>query len=404
MTSMLNPKSVLSTVGRNVVILSACQALGSSGLPLVILAGSIVGAALAPASTWATLPMALAVVGSAFFTIPAALVMKRIGRKRSFIIAAIVATAAALVAAFAIAAQSFLIFCTMMVLLGGCTAFVQQYRFAAAESVEHSHVGRAISFVLVGGIVAGFLGPEIGRDARDWLGYGAYSGSFVVLAILYAVSVFLLLFMRDTAARKDDNTGAERPLSKIVVQPTYLAAVFSSAVAFGVMSFVMSSTPLSMHVTDHFSLNNTTLVIQSHIIAMYLPSLFTGFLVERLGTKAMQIIGIILMAAGIVIAASGHTFFNYLTALISIGLGWNFLFVAGTVMLTRSYYPSERFKAQGVNDFAIFTFQALVVLTSGAVFTAANWEVLNLICLPFLLVMLVLILVTHSRMKKGAGD
>ena len=395
---------MLTSVGRNVFILSACQALGSSGLPLVILAGGIVAADLAPASTWATLPMALAIVGSAFFTIPAALVMKRIGRKRSFIIAAVVATAAALMAALAIAAQSFLIFCTMMVFLGGSAAFIQQYRFAAAESVERSYTGRAISFVLVGGIVAGFLGPEIGRDARDWLGHGAYSGSFIVLAILYAVSVFLLLFMRDTAVRKDDNTGAERPLSKIVVQPTYLAAVFSSAVAFGVMSFVMSSTPLSMHVTDHFSMNDTTLVIQSHIIAMYLPSLFTGFLVERLGTKAMQIIGIMLMAAGIIIAASGHTFFNYLTALISIGLGWNFLFVAGTVMLTRSYYPSERFKAQGVNDFAIFTFQALVVLTSGAVFTAANWELLNLVCLPFLLVMLILILVTHSRMRKGARD
>lgn len=397
---MLNQKSVLSSVGRNVVILSACQALGSSGIPLVILAGGIVGAALAPASTWATLPIALAVVGTAVFTIPAALVMKRIGRKRSFIIAAIVATAAALMAAFAITTQSFPIFCTMMVLLGGSTAFVQQYRFAAAESVEHGYVGRAISFVLVGGIVAGFLGPEIGRDARDWLGQGAYSGSFVALAILYAVSVFLLLFMRDTAARKDNNTGTERPLSKIVVQPTYLAAVFSSAVAFGVMGFVMSATPLSMHVTDHFSLNDTALVIQGHIIAMYAPSLFTGFLVERLGTKAMQIIGIILMATGIIIAVSGHHFLNYLTALISIGLGWNFLFVAGTVMLTRSYYPGERFKAQGVNDFAIFTFQALVVLTAGAVFMAANWELLNLICLPFLLVMLVLILATHSRMKR----
>lgn len=397
---MLNPKSVFASLGRNVIILSACQALGSSGIPLVILAGGIVGAELAPASTWATLPIALAVVGTAFFTIPAALVMKRIGRKRSFIFAAITATVAALVAAFAIVTQSFLLFCTMMVLLGGSTAFVQQYRFAAAESVAHIYVGRAVSFVLVGGIVAGFLGPEIGRDARDWLGHGAYSGSFIILAILYAVSVVLLLFIKDIAAMEDNSKRIERPLSTIVVQPAYLAAVLSSAVAFGVMGFVMSATPLSMHVTDHFSLNNTALVIQGHIIAMYLPSLFTGFLVERLGTKVLQIIGIILMAIGIIIAVSGHLLVNYLTALISIGLGWNFLFVAGTVMLTRTYYPGERFKAQGVNDFAIFTFQALVVLTAGVVFTAANWEVLNLICLPFLLVMLFLILITHSRMKK----
>ena len=179
-----------------------------------------------------------------------------------------------------------------------------------------------------------------------------------------------------------------------------------TAVAFGVMGFVMSATPLSMHVIDSFNLRDTTIAIQGHIIAMYLPSLFTAFLVERLGLKVLQITGIAILVAGVIVAVSGHGFVNYIIVLICLGLGWNFLFVSGTVLLTRSYRPSERFKAQGVNDFAIFTFQALVMLSAGAVLTAANWEVLNLICLPFLLLVLVQVLqsvgdrlVTHFSRK-----
>jgi len=401
---ILSPMSSLVILGRNVVILSICQALGFSGVPLVLLAGGIVGSELAPSPAWATLPIAFVVVGIALFTIPAALIMNWIGRKRGFILAAIVAAVAALGAALAIAVQSFPLFCLMMLFMGGNTAFVMQYRFAATESVERNYAGRAVSFVLVGGIIAGFLGPEIGRDAKDWLGYGAYSGSFVIMAILYAASAILLVFIRNVTAKEDTDKRPERSLRAIVTQRTYLVAAFSSAVAFGVMGFIMSATPLSMHVMDRFNLNDTTLVIQGHIIAMYLPSLFTGFLVERLGLKVLQLIGVIVMVAGVIIAVSGHHFINYLAALISIGLGWNLLFVTGTVMLTRSYYPSERFKAQGINDFVIFTFQALAVLSAGAVLTAANWELLNLLCLPFLLIMLILILATRSQMQKQVSN
>ena len=398
--AILAPISSFTRLGRNVGILSACQALGNSEISLVFLAGGIVGLELAPHPAWATLPIALAVVGVALFSIPAALLMKRIGRKRGFIIGATVAAAAALGAAFAIVIQNFFLFCTMMVFIGGNTAFVLQYRFAATESVERNYVGRAVSFVLVGGIIAGFLGPEIGRDAKDWLGYGAYSGSFVIMSILYAVSVILLLLLSDITATEDNDRRPERPLRAIVAQRIYIVAAFSVTVAYGVMAFIMSATPLSMHVMDRLNINDTTLVIQSHMMAMYLPSLFTGFLIERLGIKWLQVTGIIIMVAGVIIAVSGHDFVNYLTALISIGLGWNFLFVAGTVMLTKSYYPNERFRAQGVNDFAIFTFQALAVLSAGAVLTAANWELLNLLCLPFLLIMLIVILTTRSQMPK----
>ena len=221
--------------------------------------------------------------------------------------------------------------------------------------------------------------------------------SVFISGILFAISAFLLLFTRSLKAKEDDDTKPERPLSVVVRQRNYVVAAVSSGVAFGVMGFIMSATPLSMNVMDHFSLSDTTLVIQSHVIAMYLPSLFTGFLVERLGVRALQVTGVVGMGAGMAVAVSGHHMVNYLTGLVLLGLGWNFLFVAGTVMLTRSYYPRERFKAQGVNDFAIFAFQAAAVLLAGSVLSAANWEILNLLGLPFLVFTLVLVLTTRSK-------
>jgi MFS family permease len=396
---ILNPLSALTPLGRNVLILSICNALGFSGRPLVLLVGGIIGSELAPSPTWATLPIALAVVGNALFTIPAALIMNRVGRKRGFIIAALVAALASIAAAFAIAMESFFFFCSMMLLIGGNLTFIQQYRFAATESVERKHVGKAISLVLTGGILAGFLGPQIGQEARDWLGYGAYSGAFILLAILYVISAILLLFFKDIAIKGDNDIGPYRPLRAVVMQRTYITAALSSTVAYAVMGFIMSATPLSMHVMDRFSLSDTTLVIQCHIIAMYLPSLFTGFLVDRLGFKVLQMLGIIGMGTAVIIAASGHHFINYLMALISLGIGWNFLFVAGTVMLTRSYYPKERFKAQGVNDFIVFALLSLATLSAGAVLTTSHWELLNIICLPFLLLMLILVLTSRPQKR-----
>ncbi|MDZ4247243.1 MAG: MFS transporter, partial [Dehalococcoidia bacterium] len=182
-----------------------------------------------------------------------------------------------------------------------------------------------------------------------------------------------------------------------------LVAAISSAIAFGAMGFIMSATPLSMHVIDRFSLNSTTIVIQSHIIGMYLPSLFSGFLVERLGVKTLQILGVAGMCVAAVAAAASHQFVFYLVALTFLGIGWNFLFVAGTVMLTHSYRSVERFKAQGINDFAVFTFQALAILSAGLVLSAAGWEVLNLVTIPFLLITLVMVITTRSAAKKQTG-
>jgi MFS family permease len=358
---------------------------------MVLLIGGIIGAELAPSPALVTLPITVTVVGVALFTIPAAMLMKRFGRKAGFIGSSLVTAIAALVAAYALGTGSFLLFCTAMVFIGSNIAFVQQYRFAAAESVEPRHVSKAVSFVLLGGVLAGYLGPEIAKWTKDWLDYGLYTGSFVALAVLYIIVIVLLLFLRDVAPQEEGATGGERPLKVVIAQPIYLVAVLAGIISYGVMSFMMTATPISMHVMDGHTLDQTAWVIQSHVIAMYLPALFTGFLVARLGVLRVMGVGAVILFACVAMAVVDRTLMHYWGALVLLGLGWNFLFVGGTVLLTRSYRSSERFQAQAVNDFSIFGVQAFASLLAGAVIYYASWRVLSLLNLPFLLLLLVAI-------------
>ncbi len=380
---------------RNVVLLAICQALGQAAAPLVLLAGGIVGSSLAPSRTISTLAVTASVVGTAVFTLPAALIMKRFGRRRGFVAASLVASLASLSAALAISAGSFALFCLTTFVLGGCLAFGQQYRFAAAESAEAPAVGRAVSFVFLGGVVAGYLGPQVATLGRDLLASGTYTGSFVVMAALQALVAVLLLSYRQTAAPTGVTAGmdinTERPLRAVAAQPSYRLAVWCSVVAYGAMSFIMTGTPISMVVIDGAPLAEATTVIQAHIMAMYLPSVFTGLLVDRLGTRRMQMLGAISILLGVAAALPGHHMGNYLLALILLGVGWNLLFVGSTVLLTTTYQPGERFKAQGFNDLCVFSVQAALSLAAGWFIYQAGWEVVNLLTVPFLLATLLVL-------------
>jgi len=253
---------------RNIAILTIGQVLSLAGTVIVIVLGGIVGASLAPSPVWATLPVALGVVGTALFSIPAALLMQRTGRRLGFMGAAAAASLTALLAATAIAQGSFALFCAAALLWGAMSAFAVQYRFAAAESAEPRYTGRAVSFVLLGGIPGAFLGPELARRTKDWLPAELYTGSFISLAILSALVVVLMLFYQDVMPRREAVPGTGRPLREIVVQPPYLAAILSGALAYGVMSFVMTAAPVHMHQPGGYSLQQITWVIQSHIAAI----------------------------------------------------------------------------------------------------------------------------------------
>lgn len=375
---------------RNVLILGVGQALAMTGVAVVTLVGGLVGTELAADPAWATLPVASTVIGVAVASVPAALLMNRIGRRWGFVAAALMAAVASLGAAYAISISSFTLFCTATFFIGANAAFVQQYRFAAAESVSAQYVGRAVSFVLLGGVVAGYLGPEVAQRSRDWLVYGAYTGSFASAAAIYVVAAVVLLLVRDVAV-VDEAAGAARPLRDVITQPTFVVAALAAAVAYGVMTAIMTATPISMHVIDGFSLTETTRVVQSHIMAMYLPSLATGYILARVdATKVMQV-GIALLLACVMVALLARQLLNYWVALALLGVGWNLLFVGGTVLLTDSYRPAERFKVQAVNDFLVFGSRTLASLSAGTVIFRANWEVLIWLNVPILVVMLVAI-------------
>lgn len=384
---------------RNVPLLSLSQALAFSGGPIVVLLGGILGSELAPSPMLATLPVSIQVVGLAVTTVPAALLMRRTGRRRGFQIGALGGLLAALLAAAAVHRADFFLLCLATLLIGAASAFVQQYRFAAAESVPDEKSGQAVSWVLVGGIAAGFLGPEIANRARDWLPWGAFSGSFVALALIYAL-VFLLMFgLRDVSPANSAVPGAERPLRQVARQPLFIVAVLTGSVGYGVMSFIMTATPLHMHGSSGFSLADTTFVIQSHIIAMFLPSLFSGLLIEKLGLLRVMAAGLAALLVCVVLAVIGQQLLEYWAALVLLGIGWNFLFVGATVLLTRTYFPSERFKAQALNDFIIFGVQAFTSLSAGTVLFMSSWDTLNLINLPVLVLTALLLALQARRLR-----
>jgi predicted MFS family arabinose efflux permease len=369
---------------RNVILLALGQALGMAGPGTVVLLGGIIGADIAPDPSLATLPASLGIVSTAVVSIPAALLMRRIGRKRGFMLGNLIAISGALLAVYAITQQSFVLFCLAIILIGQNGAFILQYRFAAAESVEPSQTGRAISLVLVGGILAGYLGPEIAQRTQSWLPT-LYTGSFAALAILYVIAILIQSLLRDIRAPKIEGEPKGRPLPVIARQPTYLVAVLAGVVSYGLMNFIMTATPIHMHTTG-FTLQDTAWVIQSHIIAMYSPSLITGFLVERLGTLRIMLAGTLLMVGTNVVAMLGVDLNNYWGALVLLGLGWNLLFVGGTVLLTTTYRPEERFKSQAANDFTIFLMQAISSFSAGAVLSSAGWMIINWFALSVLLV------------------
>lgn len=384
---------------RNIPILSISQALAACGPAAVSLLGGIVGSQLAPDPSLSTLPVTMMVLGMALATIPAAYLMKRIGRRSGFMIAAGIASAGALLAGYAIGMESFLLFCTGILLMGVNAAFVLQYRFAAAESVEPGYVSRAISFVLLGGIAAGFLGPEIAKRSIDLSSIGLYAGSFFVVAGIYLIVLVLLAFLKPTGVSPvDELDGGERPLVQVVRQPVFLVAVLAGAVAYGVMSFLMTATPVNMHVIGSFTIDQTTLVIQSHVIAMYLPSLFTGFIIERLGVLRVMLGGLFALLVCGLLALVSRAFLEYWGALVLLGVGWNFLFVGATVLLTRSYRPAERFKTQAVNDFSIFSVQAVASLSAGTLLYAVGWQVMSLVVLVPLILLLGTLVVMRGEL------
>ena len=381
---------------RTLFVLTLAQCFGQTAAPILVLLGGIVGAQIAPSLDWATLPIAIQIVGLASATIPASIIMSRLGRKTGFLIGSGLSIFASLLAAWAIYLESFLMFCIAAFLIGNYIAILQQYRFAVAESVPKDEIPKCLSFLMLAGIVAAFLGPEVGRSFSVTSSLPDYVGSFLGLAALLSVAfIILLLFYRESPVKVEQHDNAPRPLIEILQQPSLILAVASAAIGFSVMSLIMTATPVSMHEIDQHSLADTTRVIQAHILAMFLPSLFSGILISRFGVHRIIQVGLVLMLACVAIGWGQPTLLHYGGTLILLGIGWNFLFLGGTTLLTQSYRPSERFKVQAVNDFMVFGLQAIGSLSAGALLASLGWGGVMSFTLPVLFLLVVVLVINR---------
>jgi len=376
--------------------LTIAYSLMMAGTSLMVLLAGIIGTTFAPSSDLATMPIALVVVGVASSTLPTGKLLHRYGRRPVFLAYGIVAMAAALIATQSLISGSFAGFCMAAFLMGWAGAAGHQYRFAALEAVPAESAAKATSFLLLGGVLAAFIGPELAVRGRGLLAT-EYAGSYLLLTASYGVGLVIISFYRDVAFKHTEHAGAGRPLRKILRSPVVILAICAAALGYGVMSFIMTATPISMHTHAGHSLEATKFVIQSHIAAMYLPALLYAWLFSRMGFRGMLWLGVTVYLVCLGIAALHTEFLNYWLALVLLGIGWNFLFLAGTNLLPHGYRPEERFRVQSMNDFLVFSVQAVVSLSSGWFLFHWQWRGLILACLPLVLGFSILLWMTNLK-------
>ena len=387
-------------MNRNLFILILSQVFGFTAATVTVFISGIIGSDLSSIKTLSTLPPSIYVVGTAAATIFAAKIMSIIGRRLGFIFASVAGSISCLIGAYAIIIESFFIFCFAKFILGATMAFTHQYRFAAAESVEKEKAPKAISSLLLAGIVAAFLGIGLANYTKNFVSDYLYVGSYLTLAVLTLIPSFLLFFFKDIreisfVSNKENNS---RNYSEFFSDPKFLQAITSAAFAYAVMSFLMTATPISMHIVHQLSLEKTGIVLQFHVLAMFLPSLVTGNLIKKFGYSNMMYLGVLFYFFTILLSFFQPSFLNYFISLIFLGIGWNFLFISGTSLLVTTYKPEEKFKAQGFNDLLVFSSMALASLLAGILISIASWKTVNLFCIPFLI--LIILSIVNADKKK----
>ena len=369
----------MSSIRRNVSLLAACQAMLLTNNSTLIAINALAGLALAPTPLLATLPVTCWVLGSALTTMPASLYMKQVGRRTGLTRGALVGIVGALVCAAAVWLQNFWLLCTGTLVWGTYNAFGQYYRFAAAEVASVDFRATAISLVLAGGLVGGILGPTTSRFTVDLVG-PRFMGAYLALIVFALVVVALLHYIEIPDPSAEERAASGRPIREIARQPKFVVAVLAAAIGYGVMNLLMTSTPIAMGACGH-PYGDAAFVISSHVIGMFAPSFVSGPLIKRIGVLPVMFAGALLNVAAISIAVSGISITHFWWALVLLGVGWNFLYVGGTTLLTETYRPEERAKAQGANEFAIFLMMVISSLSSGMIVTGPGWELINLLAL-----------------------
>lgn len=402
----------MNSFRRNIPVLAISQALMMSCMTLILTTAALVGFALTPDQKYATLPVAVIFIAVMCTSIPASLLMERFGRKQGFLFATSFGMVGSALAVYAIINTNFWLFVVSMFLIGMFNGFGNYFRFAAADAVATNLKSKAISYVLAGGVIAAIVGPNLASITRDSFENAPFAASYAALIILYFLIFISLWFLKlpeqiyDHAddikkntqknARQDtreatregigENTGI-RSLKEIVSQKKFIAAVIVGMFGYGVMTFIMTATPLAMQ-HNHHDFSNVSFTIQWHVLGMYVPSFFTGHLINRFGISRIMFIGAIFGLASITVSLLGTSLSYFWLALFLLGIGWNFMFIGATTLLTETYTLSEKGKTQAFNDFLIFTTMTIASLFAGALQHQFGWQAVNYGAIPFMIIVI----------------
>ncbi|MEZ8784946.1 MFS transporter [Vibrio splendidus] len=376
-------------MNRNVWLLSLCQALLMTGNILLISVIGLIGKQIAPSVSMITLPVALQFLGLMAATIPASLISGKLGRKRGFSIGNVVGITGASLATYALSQQNFYLFCFATFLLGIGIGFGTLYRFAAIEVCDENARHRAISISMAGGVLAAVLGPNLAIMSQQWSADGLYIGAFASLIGLNILALLILQTIQFPKVSFNSQAPKADPLGVIVKAPNFIGAVFAAMVAYAVMNILMTATPLAM-IGCGFDFTKAAGVIEWHVLGMFVPAFFTGSLIERFGSRMMILAGGILFVVCIAINIHGESIWHFRAALVVLGVGWNFMFIAATGLFSQSYQSQNKAKAQAFNEFIVFGCVTITAMLSGWLESTAGWQNLNIYVLPFVLAVILL--------------
>jgi len=369
---------------KQIALLAVCQGLLLTNNSVLVTINGLTGLALAPDKGLATLPVTTYLIGSALTTLPVSLLMKQWGRRAGFTLGAVCAILGSMLCALGVYTKNFWMVCGGTFVLGIYFAAGQYYRFAATEVSPASFRSKAISLVLAGGILGGFLGPFSSRMAKDAVPGHTYAGGYLSLILFALLAIIVLRWIQVPRLSEGERRNTGRPLRAIVMQPAFFVAVWCAVVSYGVMNLLMTATPLAMVACEH-PFADAAFVIQWHVLGMYAPSFFTGSLIQRFGVTRIILTGVLLNFISVATALSGIDVMHFWLASTLVGIGWNFMYIGATTLLTETHTPAERAKAQGVNDMAIFTTMVATSFLSGALFTYQGWNMMNTLAIPFLI-------------------
>ena len=398
MTSIAEPLD--SPYRRKIFLLAMCQALALSCTSMSIVATPIAAYSIADTEWLSTLLIALQHLGVMLSTFPASFLMRRVGRQKGFMVGATVGMFGAALSAWAMFTASFPLLCVGLFFVGGFLGHAQYYRFAAAEVAPASYRAKAISWVLAGGVLAAIIGPNLANLTRDLLAPVLFAGTYLAMIGLLALSVAVLVFLHVPRPTTAEIGGPQRPLLEIMSQPVFVVAAGGAILSYAVMSLLMTATPFAMTACN-YPFSDAAFVISAHVLGMFVPSFFCGWLITRFGVLNVMLAGVALLIASVAINLHGDSFEHFWLALMLLGVGWNFLFTGGTTLVTTTYTPSERAKTQAANDFLVFGTTGLASLSAGILHEIVGWSALNVIALPF--VALALLAVLSLRLRTRAA-